>query len=144
MFGSVSATAPMGGVISTSNQDCSDPEIAVWRRDLLPRLDGLPLLPIGGGSSGKGPIDPRTGRGLSGWQTAAWTPEQIAAAQQAADVPGAVRDPQTSPDDYTVGHASQLIAYQHDDLARIVYPFGTRQSDWTRDLRRLLEGEEPS
>lgn len=72
------------------------------------------------------------------------TPEQIAAAQRAADVPGAVRDPQTKPDDYTVGHASQLIAYQHDDLARIVYPFGTRQSDWTRDLRRLLEGEEPS
>ena len=52
-------------------------QIAVWRRDLLPRLAGLPLLPIGAGRDGKGPIDPKTGRGLSGWQTAAWTPEQI-------------------------------------------------------------------
>lgn len=77
MFGSVSATAPMGGGISTSNQDCSDPEIAVWRRDLLPRLVGLPLLPIGAGSDGKAPVDPTTGKGLKGWQTAAWTPEQI-------------------------------------------------------------------
>ena len=72
------------------------------------------------------------------------TPEQIAAAQRDAAVPGAVRDPQTSPDGYTVGHASQLIAYQPDGNARIVYPFGTRQSDWTRDLRRLLSGEQPS
>lgn len=72
------------------------------------------------------------------------TPEQIAAAQAAADVPGAVTDPQTTRDGYTVGHASQLIAYQPDGQARIVYPFGTRQSDWTRDLRRLLAGEQPS
>ena len=72
------------------------------------------------------------------------TPEEIRAAQAAADVPGAVRDPQTTPDGYTVGHASQLIAYQPDGQARIVYPFGTRQSDWTRDLRRLLTGEQPS
>lgn len=44
---------------------------------MLPRLQGLPLLPIGAGRDGKAPIDPSTGRGMSGWQQAAYTPEEI-------------------------------------------------------------------
>ena len=56
---------------------------AAWRQ-LLPQLAGLPLLPMGpdsrGGSPGKVPADPRTGDNLSGWTTAAFTPEQVAGA----------------------------------------------------------------
>jgi hypothetical protein len=50
-----------------------------WRH-LLPQLAGLPILPIGHGGDGKAPADPATGDLLSGWQTAVFTPEQVAAA----------------------------------------------------------------
>lgn len=62
------------------------------------------------------------------------TPEQIAAAEAAAQVAGSVR---TS--DGEVGHAAQIVAYTPDDLAHVVYPFGTRREDWIADLPRLLE-----
>ena len=42
-----------------------------------------------------------------------------------------------------IGHATQMIVYAPDGRARIVYPFGTRQSDWTRDLPRMLGGDVP-
>ena len=41
--------------------------------------------------------------------------------------------------DYPVGHAAQVLAFTPDDSAHFVYPFGTRQEDWVRDLPRLLE-----
>lgn len=69
--------------------------------------------------------------------------EQIDAAQAAAKVPLATRDDPGENGDYTVGHATQMIAYQADGVARIVYPFGTRESDWARDLPRLVAGEIP-
>jgi protein SCO1/2 len=72
------------------------------------------------------------------------TPQQLADAQAAAKVPIAEVGKKDSTGDYTVGHATQMILYGPDDLARIVYPSGIRQSDWTRDLPRLLAGEEPS
>ena len=50
-----------------------------WRQ-LLPQLDGLPLLPIGPGSEGKAPADPLTGANLTGWTTKAYTPQQVAEA----------------------------------------------------------------
>jgi protein SCO1/2 len=71
------------------------------------------------------------------------TPEELVAAQEAAGVPVAQDDPRAEDGSYTVGHASQMILYQPDGVARIVYPFGTRQSDWSRDLPRLLAGEQP-
>jgi cytochrome oxidase Cu insertion factor (SCO1/SenC/PrrC family) len=46
--------------------------------------------------------------------------------------------------EYEVGHASAMFVFGPDGTARIVYPFGTRQSDWTRDLPRLLDGEVPT
>lgn len=51
-----------------------------WRTD-LPRLAplGLPLLPCGAGREQKGPIDPATGYGLSGWETARFSVDQIQA-----------------------------------------------------------------
>ena len=72
------------------------------------------------------------------------TPGELAAAQEAAKVPIATTGKKDSSGEYTVGHATQMILYGPDDQARIVYPSGIRQSDWTRDLPRLLAGEEPS
>jgi hypothetical protein len=50
-----------------------------WRQR-LPELQGLPLLPIGRGGDGKAPADPQSGRNLTDWQNAAFTPQQIGAA----------------------------------------------------------------
>jgi protein SCO1/2 len=72
------------------------------------------------------------------------TLEELDAAQAAANVPPAVRDEPDAEGNYTVGHATQMIAYQPDGIARIVYPFGTREGDWVRDLPRLVAGEHPS
>ena len=69
--------------------------------------------------------------------------DELDAAQAAAKVPAAVRDEPDENGGYTVGHATQMIAYQTDGRARIVYPFGTRQGDWMRDLPRLVAGEVP-
>lgn len=74
------------------------------------------------------------------------TPEQLRAAQAAAKVPIATEaksEAAATGSSGSIGHATQMIVYAPDDEARIVYPFGTRQSDWTRDLPRLLSGEEP-
>lgn len=51
-----------------------------WRAD-LPRLAplNLPLLPCGAGREQKGPIDPSTGYGLSKWETARFSVDQITA-----------------------------------------------------------------
>lgn len=56
------------------------PQAVDWRRalDRLAPL-ALPLLPCGAGAEGKGPIDARTGNGLSRWQTARFTVAEIAA-----------------------------------------------------------------
>ncbi|MGI9578680.1 MAG: SCO family protein [Microthrixaceae bacterium] len=76
--------------------------------------------------------------------TGLWgAPEQVLAAQQMANVPPAVREEVREDGGYNVGHATQIIAYSADGIARIVYPFGTRQADWTRDLPRLVAGEIP-
>jgi hypothetical protein len=49
-----------------------------WRYH-LPKLAGLPLVPIGAGPKGKGktPIDPKNGQAMEDWQNVAFTPEQI-------------------------------------------------------------------
>lgn len=39
---------------------------------------------------------------------------------------------------YAVGHAAQILAFTPDDSLRVVYPFGTRQQDWAKDLPRLI------
>lgn len=66
-----------------STQSTAAQPLQDWRRDLLPRLRGLPLLPVGAGDGGKAPVDPKTGGAMKGWQTAAWTPEGIAATDHA-------------------------------------------------------------
>jgi protein SCO1/2 len=40
---------------------------------------------------------------------------------------------------YDVGHAAQVIAFSPaDNMAHLVYPFGTRQQDWADDLPKLM------
>ncbi|NIR46408.1 MAG: SCO family protein [Gemmatimonadetes bacterium] len=39
--------------------------------------------------------------------------------------------------DYLVGHSASVIAFTRDDMAHLMYPFGTRQADWAHDLPRL-------
>ena len=73
------------------------------------------------------------------------TPDQLRAAQEAAKVPPAEEGTAESTGSTgAIGHATQMIVYDPDGVARIVYPFGTRQSDWTRDLPRLLGGDVPT
>ncbi len=72
------------------------------------------------------------------------TTEQIVAAQEAAKLPPADKSSgKATGSSGAIGHATQMIVYDPNGVARIVYPFGTRQSDWTRDLPRLLGGDVP-
>jgi protein SCO1/2 len=64
------------------------------------------------------------------------TIDAVIAAQRAAGVAPAVRD--SDGPGYTVSHAAQVIVVSPDDSVRVVYPFGTRQSEWAADLPRLL------
>ncbi len=69
------------------------------------------------------------------------TPAQVQAIERRLGVTTAVRDSAAAgpgPGSYAVGHAAQVIAFTPDDSAHVVYPFGTRQSDWAHDLPRLL------
>jgi len=65
------------------------------------------------------------------------TIDDISAAQRSLNLPPAVR--QGEGPDYLVGHAAYVIAFTPDDSARVLYPSGTRQSDWAHDLPILLE-----
>ena len=65
--------------------------------------------------------------------------DELREAQVAAGVPVAVAEPADADGDYLVGHATQVIVFDADGVARRVYPFGVRQSDWLADLPRLVE-----
>jgi protein SCO1/2 len=53
-------------------------------------------------------------------------------------VPAVLDTARKSMQEYLVGHAGQVIAFTKDGLARVHYPFGTRQRDWAADLPKLL------
>lgn len=57
-------------------------------------------------------------------------------------VPAARQASTDSSGEYLVGHAAQVIAFGRDNVARVVYPFGTRQDDWAHDLPILARGHE--
>jgi protein SCO1 len=40
---------------------------------------------------------------------------------------------------YNIGHAAIVLAFGTDNLAHVVYPFGIRQQDWSKDLTLLVE-----
>jgi protein SCO1/2 len=60
------------------------------------------------------------------------TQDEIDAAQVLFDVPLAQRE--GDGDDYIFGHAGQVFAFAPDGYAYSVYPQGTRQTHWVRDL----------
>jgi hypothetical protein len=66
-----------GSAGAEGEKPCPDPT-GDWQQR-LPQLEGLPLLPCGAGKDHKAPLDPATGLPATGWQTAAYTPAQIAA-----------------------------------------------------------------
>ena len=63
------------------------------------------------------------------------TEEELGAAQDAANVPRAVKAGDEA--DYTMNHAAWVIAYAPDGLNYSIYPFGIRQSQWSNDLQIL-------
>lgn len=71
------------------------------------------------------------------------TPDEIVEAQQQAGLAVAAPDRLEGDREYRVSHAGQVLAFGPDGVARLAYPFGTRQSDWVRDLPRLVEGVTP-
>ncbi|MDW3215708.1 MAG: SCO family protein [Ilumatobacteraceae bacterium] len=71
--------------------------------------------------------------GLTGSQA------ELREAQVAAGVPVAVAEPADPDGDYLVGHATQVLVFDTDGIARSVYPFGVRQSDWVADLSKLVD-----
>jgi protein SCO1/2 len=38
---------------------------------------------------------------------------------------------------YEVGHSANVVAFSKDNMAHVMYPFGTRQADWAHDLPKL-------
>lgn len=72
------------------------------------------------------------------------TRDQVTALERSLGLPASVVDPTGGPGgEYFVGHAGQILVFGPDDMARVAYPFGTRQRDWLRDLPRLVRGESP-
>ncbi|GMR12507.1 MAG: SCO family protein [Gemmatimonadota bacterium] len=68
------------------------------------------------------------------------TVEQVNAIEQSFGLTPSFVDQAQNPERYLVGHAAQVLAFTTDNLAHIAYPFGTRQSDWAKDLPRLVRG----
>lgn len=65
---------------------------------------------------------------------------QIAAALGQLKMGQTVREEGPSPETYTIGHSTLVLAFTRDNLAHVVYPFGIRQADWVRDLQLLTKG----
>lgn len=65
------------------------------------------------------------------------TVEEVAAIQDQLNLPPSVipSEPATG---YEVGHAAQVLAFSPSGMARVAYPFGTRQADWVHDLPILV------
>jgi len=66
------------------------------------------------------------------------TEAQADSVQRLLGLAPAIRGPKQADGSYSVGHAGQVIVFQPDDTARVVYPFGTRQTEWVHDLPLLL------
>jgi len=74
------------------------------------------------------------------------TREQIDAAQKAVGFGAAVIQADSAAPNgaKTVSHAAPVVVFTADDTAHVMYPFGTRQADWSRDLPLLLARGAPS
>jgi hypothetical protein len=72
------------------------------------------------------------------------TRAEINALEDSLGLPRSVVDPGDEPESYFVGHAGQVLAFDPEGRARVVYPWGIRQRDWRSDLPRLIRGEWPA
>jgi protein SCO1/2 len=93
-----------------------------------PDRDSLPVL-----KKWLAAIDPNY-IGLTGSRAA------LDSAQAAVGYPPAIvraGEPGTGAGEF-VNHAAPVIVFTADDSAHVMYPFGTRQADWERDMPRLL------
>ena len=66
------------------------------------------------------------------------TLEEVNAIQAKLNLPDAVPFEKKPDGTYAVGHAAQVLAFETNDTARVVYPFGVRQEDWAADIPKLL------
>lgn len=69
------------------------------------------------------------------------TREEVNAIEEALKLPPSVVDVDQETGEPFVGHASHVVAFTADGKAHVLYPFGTRQSDWAHDLPKLAGGE---
>jgi protein SCO1/2 len=69
------------------------------------------------------------------------SPDALRDLQFAAGVPAAVAEPADADGDYLVGHASQVLVFDREGVARRAYPLGVRQTDWAADIPRLVEAD---
>ncbi|MGH7498754.1 MAG: SCO family protein [Gemmatimonadales bacterium] len=66
------------------------------------------------------------------------TEKELFAAEEAAGVMPSMPDRADSTGSYTIGHAAQVTAFTADNMARAVYPSGTRQAEWAHDIPLLV------
>jgi protein SCO1/2 len=76
--------------------------------------------------------------------------DEVHAAEQILLLPQSVVEPphgaaaHDGAPEYLVGHATPVVVFTADGLATRMYPAGTRQQDWRRDLPKLVaEGAPP-
>jgi protein SCO1/2 len=56
------------------------------------------------------------------------------------DLPGpVVEGPDPRGEGDLIGHPAQVIGFDHEGVARRVWPFGVRRADWVEDLPRILD-----
>jgi protein SCO1/2 len=66
--------------------------------------------------------------------------EALDSAQRAVGFAPAIVQPAApgQPGSEVVTHAAPVLAFTADDTAHVMFPFGTRQADWERDIPHLL------
>jgi protein SCO1/2 len=64
---------------------------------------------------------------------------EVTRIMSAIGMPPAIRSAPGADGRYEVGHPATVIVFTADDSAHVLYPFGTRQSDWADDIPRLLK-----
>jgi protein SCO1/2 len=63
---------------------------------------------------------------------------EVNAIQQSLNLPPAYAEEKAANGTYGVAHSAVVIAFEPNDSARMVYPFGIRQEDWAADIPLLL------
>ncbi len=71
------------------------------------------------------------------WRRFLWAFE-ILTGLYALGLPPAVKGEVEEDGSYLVGHSAYVLAFTSDNLAHLLYPFGTRQVDWASDLPKLV------